>query len=185
MVRFGYLPDKTTTTDVPSGYNVTAANTTTNTTATTPNTTAPSQPEASLSIGHAYTRGQIPRAIGDFQDFMSLKKTMTLDSDTIAYMSLPRCGVEDKTPHASWVPEYFRRRRFVTEGSKWSKTAITYTLSNPSTKLAIDQQKSVLQEAFNRWAEVSPLTFSYTDNQQGADINIPFASCKYNPSHLL
>ena len=67
----------------------------------------------------------------------------------------------------------------MTEGSKWPKTAITYTLTSPSSKLAIDDQKSVLQQAFNRWAEVTPLTFSYTNNQQGADINIRFASCEY------
>ena len=140
---------------------------------------APSQPEASVS--DSYARGEIPRAIGDFQEFMSLKKTMKLDSNTMTVMSLPRCGVEDKTPHASWVPDFFRRRRFVTEGSKWSKTAITYSLSQPSAKLSINDQKSVLAEAFNRWAEVCPLTFSYTDNQQGADINVRFASCEYLP----
>lgn len=67
----------------------------------------------------------------------------------------------------------------MTEGSKWSKTALTYSLSQPSAKLAINDQKSVLSLAFQRWAEVCPLTFSFTDNQQGADINVRFASRKF------
>ena len=178
LVRYGYLPDKSTTTAAPNNITPAASNATA-TNSTVASTTGPPQPEASSSAGHGYARGEIPRAIGDFQDFMSLKKTRMLDSDTLAYMSMPRCGVEDKTPHVAWIPELLRRRRFVTEGSKWSKTAITYTLSQPSAKLATYVQKSVLQMAFNRWAEVSPLTFSYTDNQLGADLNIRFASCKY------
>jgi len=179
LVSFGYLPDRANTVVYTPSDNVAAANeTAVNTTATASNTTAPSQPETSSSSisAQTYARGEIPRAIGDFQEFMSLKKTMMLDSDTLSYMSLPRCGVEDKTPHASWVPEFFRRRRYVIEGSKWPKTAITYTLTSPSSKLSMDDQRRVLQLAFNRWAEVTPLTFSYTNNQQGADINIRFAS---------
>eukprot|EP00795_Rhopilema_esculentum_P012223 gene12223-2854_t len=179
LVKYGYLPDKTPTTSTPlanGAINVTSNNSVVNTSVPT---TAPAQPEKSVTSSNNYGRGEIPRALGDFQEFMSLKKTMMLDSETLQLMSLPRCGVEDKRPHVSWLPDIMRRRRFVVEGSKWSKTALTYSISQPSSKLAINDQKEVLKLAFSRWAEVSPLTFTYTDNSQGADINVRFASLSH------
>lgn len=109
---------------------------------------------------------------------MSLKKTMILDADTMKAMVQPRCGVKDKTPHTAWITGNLRRRRYVPEGSRWYQRIITYSLSEPSPQMSIVDQKDVLQVAFNRWAEVCPLIFRFTDNLQGADLNVRFARSK-------
>ena len=183
-MRYGYLEDKT----VPSlasapqaSSSASGDNATTNSSAannSSDTTTAQTQPETAERSVSSYKRGQIPRAIGDFQDFMSIKRTMVLDEQTIRAMTQPRCGVEDKRPHASWLPDllFRRKRRYVTETQGWSKTALTYAITQPSAKLAIVDQQNVLKLAFDRWAEVTPLKFTFTQNQQGADINVRFAS---------
>eukprot|EP00794_Sanderia_malayensis_P005716 gene5716-6416_t len=183
LVRYGYLSETGTpsshiqippTTGSPIQINATHNSTATDSSHTT---TVAQNPETVDKV--VYSRGDILRAIGDFQEFMSLKKTRKADSETVSMMVKPRCGVKDKSPHVSWIPDILhrrRKRRYATEDLKWPKTAITYSLTQSSNKISVDDQKKVLKSAFNRWAEVCPLVFTYTDNSQGADINIRFAS---------
>ena len=190
LIEFGYLANKSVpvTSDVKqtdiSGNDGTGIKSATsnstggNASTTLVATTAPPTYEKPGHLRGLYGRGDIPRAIREFQHFMSLKETKILDTETVLTMRKPRYGVKDKTPHVTWIPDdfYHRRRRRYISPSKWSKKALTYTIAQASAKLSVNDQKSALAEAFKRWAEVCQLVFTYTDNKQASDISIRFAS---------
>ncbi len=135
------------------------------------------QVKPEMQITNPYTSGETTQAIIDFQAFTNLKQTGTVTSETSAAMTSPRCGVRDKYPRASISrPNARRFRRFVVEGSKWPQTTVTYCISQPSSQLTLNEQKLLFEAAFRKWAEICPLVFRYTDNQQSSNINIRFAS---------
>jgi predicted Zn-dependent protease len=64
-------------------------------------------------------------------------------------------------------PEAFR-----TAAGRWDHTNLTYHFVNFSPDLPVNDQKRMIERAFQQWAEVTPLTF--TEVSTGADIDIMF-----------
>ncbi len=187
-MTFGYLADKRTTTISNSSGDIS------NTTNMGQQNGTQDMQKISLTRpemlnDNPYTSNEITQAILDFQAFTNLKQTGTITSETSKAMQSARCGVKDKDPRANirsqntFASKFLnrrRRRRFVVEGSKWPKTTVTYCITQPSAQLTVNDQKVLIEAAFRRWAEICPLVFRWTDNQQAADINIRFASGEVN-----
>ena len=58
--------------------------------------------------------------------------------------------------------------RYVLQGSKWNKTSLTYYINNTSSSLTAPQRESIIQMAFQRWTEVTNLSFTQKYIQLGA-----------------
>ncbi|XP_004416046.1 PREDICTED: stromelysin-1 [Odobenus rosmarus divergens] len=101
--------------------------------------------------------------IREMQKFLGLVVTGKLDSDTLEMMRKPRCGVPDVGDFTTFpgIP-------------KWRKTHLTYRIMNYTLDLPRDAVDSAIEKALNVWKEVTPLTFSRTDEGE-ADIKISFA----------
>lgn len=88
--------------------------------------------------------------ISDFQEFIGLEQTNTLDNNTVYYMSLPRCGDKDITK---------RKKRYVLQGSKWDIITLTYRIIKyPSTldRYLVDNQ---IKRAFATWSRYTKFKF--------------------------
>ncbi|CAK7317434.1 MMP3 [Vulpes lagopus] len=107
--------------------------------------------------------GPVVEKIREMQKFLGLEVTGKVDSDTLAMMRRPRCGVPDVGDFTTFpgMP-------------KWRKTHLTYRIMNYTPDLPRDAVDSAIEKALNVWKEVTPLTFSRTDEGE-ADIKISFA----------
>jgi len=101
------------------------------------------------------------QALLRFQEFNGLPPTGVLDATTLELMQKPRCGFPD-------VAE------FVHQGSKWSKTNLTYGFQNFTPDLTVAQVRSAIASAFGLWAAVTPLSFSEVPLGNSPDIVIRF-----------
>jgi peptidoglycan hydrolase-like protein with peptidoglycan-binding domain len=110
------------------------------------------------------------QALIRFQRFYGLKPSGELDRATLGLMSQPRCGNPDIRPTAGRG----RQSKFVLEGRKWNKTALTYSFQEFTPDLSRTQVRSALAQAFGLWSAVTPLTFSEVTS--GADIVVRFAA---------
>lgn len=116
-------------------------------------------------------------AVSQFQAFYRIypEEDGVADAATIDQLIQPRCGVPDPIPgddpHGFLAP-------FVTVGAKWPDHRLTYRFLNSTPDLSEPRQREILREAFQRWQNVSGLTFSEvtTDN---ATLNIAY----YSGSH--
>ena len=191
FIKYGYLPDKCRRHQsssvfifdlhkIPNSPQSLPGNSSSNVnrTVSTNNTASNSTICSHKTLSSLYSEREILQSLKDFQTFMSLEATGRLNSATESVMKAPRCGVKDKSPHPSWIPQriFRRKKRYVKEGSSWSKTEIKYTISSYSSDISQTDQKSAISDAFIRWAEVSPLVFRWTDDTQAADINLRFAT---------
>uniref|UniRef100_A0A452RRY9 Stromelysin-1 n=1 Tax=Ursus americanus TaxID=9643 RepID=A0A452RRY9_URSAM len=107
--------------------------------------------------------GPVVDKLREMQKFLGLEVTGKLDSDTLDMMHKPRCGVPDVGDFATFpgMP-------------KWRKTHLTYRVMNYTLDLPRDAVDSAIEKALSLWEEVTPLTFSRTDEGE-ADIKILFA----------
>ncbi|XP_026361070.3 stromelysin-1 [Ursus arctos] len=107
--------------------------------------------------------GPVVDKLREMQKFLGLEVTGKLDSDTLDMMHKPRCGVPDIGDFATFpgMP-------------KWRKTHLTYRVMNYTLDLPRDAVDSAIEKALSLWEEVTPLTFSRTDEGE-ADIKILFA----------
>ncbi|XP_029029000.1 collagenase 3-like [Betta splendens] len=100
----------------------------------------------------------------EMQKFFGLKITGTLDSDTLAMMKKPRCGVPDGAV-----------ARFSTFGNnlKWEKNSLTYRIVNYTPDMSNAEVDDSIDKALQVWSRVTPLRF--TKIRSGtADIMISF-----------
>ena len=63
--------------------------------------------------------------------------------------------------------------KFVLQGNKWNTNNLTYYYKNGTPDIISNNERDGIREAFNLWAEVTPLTFTETLNPD-ADIIIAF-----------
>ena len=109
----------------------------------------------------------VSSALSALQTRAGLKDTGAFDNATEALMRIPRCGNLDTPKPAA----------FVAGRSKWDHTNITWRFENLTPDLTEAQVRSTIQGAFNRWAVVSPLTFSEVTEASGqADLAIRWAT---------
>jgi matrix metalloproteinase-16 (membrane-inserted) len=99
-----------------------------------------------------------------FQEFYNLPTDGTLNQETIAFISKPRCGVKDN-------PTAYR-----VHTNKWSKTNLKWYFS-----LATNEMKELAQKAFDQWESVSNLKFEY--NSIKPDILISFSTTLFQHNH--
>ncbi|HYI46880.1 MAG TPA: matrixin family metalloprotease [Allosphingosinicella sp.] len=114
-----------------------------------------------------------------FQAFNNLPVTGELDEATLRKMSLPRCGFPDVTAAALSSPDPAAApdvAEFVAQGSRWNNNALTYGFQNFTADLTQAQTRAAIQQAFNLWAAVTPLTFTEVPVASTPDIVIRFVS---------
>jgi hypothetical protein len=99
-----------------------------------------------------------------FQEFYNLPTDGTLNQETLAFISKPRCGVKDN-------PTAYR-----VHYQKWNKTNLTWYFS-----LAANEMKELAQKAFDQWESVSNLKFEY--NSIKPDILISFSNTLFQHNH--
>lgn len=99
-------------------------------------------------------------AIRLYQEYNKLPITGILDEETFTLMSKPRCGVPDivetKTDFAVTEP--------------WSKTNLTYSFENFTSRLDQSVIKMIIEKMLQQWASVTPLRFCEVNS--GGDIQV-------------
>ncbi|KAL3716816.1 hypothetical protein ACJRO7_008400 [Eucalyptus globulus] len=125
-------------------------------------------------------------AVKTYQLNYHMKVTGNLDSQTVAMMTTPRCGVADivngtsrmrsgkrTTHHGSNKFHTVGHFTFFDGSPKWpsSKYHLTYAL-DPGTQ---DDVLGPVSRAFKTWASATHFTFSQSQNYESADIKIAFA----------
>lgn len=127
-------------------------------------------------------------AIKTYQHNFNLEPTGQLDDATLTQLVRPRCGnpdiVNGSTAMNSGKAESLSATHFHAVGHytffpgtpRWpdGKSDLTYAFL-PANQLS-DDEKAVFSRAFQRWAAVTPLTFTATDSYTAADIKIGFFS---------
>ncbi|XP_027961514.1 interstitial collagenase-like [Eumetopias jubatus] len=96
------------------------------------------------------------------QELFGLKVTRKIDADTLNLMKQPRCGVPA-------VAQYALADRTL----RWEHTHLTYRIENYTPDLPRADVDSAIEQAFQLWSNVSPLTFTKVFEEQ-ADIMISF-----------
>jgi hypothetical protein len=99
-----------------------------------------------------------------FQEFYNLPTDGTLNQETLAFISKPRCGVKDN-------PTAYRIHY-----QKWNYTNLKWYFS-----LATNEMKELAQKAFDQWESVSNLKFEY--NSIKPDILISFSNTLFQHNH--
>ncbi|MCE3215418.1 hypothetical protein HAX54_002332 [Datura stramonium] len=127
----------------------------------------------------------IVHSLKTYQVNFNLNTTGELDPPTLQHMMKPRCGNPDivngttsmnsgKSPAESPTMHTVAHFSLFEGQPRWppSKTHLNYAFL-PENQLT-DSVKAVFGRAFDRWREVTPLTFTETDSYRSADIRIGF-----------
>nr|XP_033804562.1 collagenase 3-like isoform X2 [Geotrypetes seraphini] len=101
------------------------------------------------------------------QSLLGLAVTGHLDSDTLALMRRPRCGVPD-------VGEY----KLFTSKPIWAKTHLTFRIENYTPDLAHIAVDQAIQQAVKVWSDVTSLNFIQL-HEGVADIMISFGMLEH------
>ena len=114
-----------------------------------------------------------------FQAFAGIEQTGTVDKHTMEMMKMPRCGVKDNVGEGAKLR---RRKRFALQGSRWSKTRLTWSIGRFPSGQTMSREEVVdtARRAFQLWAQASRLEFVYAgDNSVSVDIEIRFESYEH------
>lgn len=130
-------------------------------------------------------------ALKTYQLNFNINTTGVLDAPTIQHIIKPRCGNADivngtstmnsgKPPAGSPMMHTVAHFSFFPGRPRWpaNKRDLTYAFL-PQNELT-DNIKIVFSRAFDRWSEVTPLTFTETASFQSADIKIGFFAGDHN-----
>lgn len=106
--------------------------------------------------------------IKEMQQFLGLKVTGKLDSETMEVMHVPRCGFVDVGEFNTFP------------GNKgWNKKELTYRILNYTPDMPRSEVDFAIQRAFTVWSDVTPLTFTRVFDGV-SDIEISFAAQVHN-----
>nr|GMD18224.1 metalloendoproteinase 2-MMP-like [Ipomoea batatas] len=119
-------------------------------------------------------------AVKTYQLNFNLKPTGELDAPTIGHLVIPRCGNADiingnfKAGSSNGTAPGVAHYSFFPSRPRWpaGKTELTFAFL-PENQLS-DVAKGVFARAFDRWSEVTPLTFTETASFSAADIRVGF-----------
>jgi len=116
---------------------------------------------------------QMKVAIANFQNFAGLKPTGKMDKQTKILMNTPRCGMKDIVGHGS----YARKKRYVLQGSRWTKKVLTWKIYKYSRQTSLDKREvnRAVSESFQLWQQhIRNLDFKEQLGAGEADIKIYF-----------
>jgi len=103
------------------------------------------------------------RAVRRYQRFHHLTVDGKVGPETKQSLSSPRCSMEDETGFSS---------SFVARGCKYDDPILTYAFTGGTPDLPLNQERDVVQRAFDAWAQVSPLRFVEVLPEQGPHLRI-------------
>ena len=133
-----------------------------------------SEMTSSIQVGSYKSDDEVQRAIREFQRRANVTQTGVLDEMTMAAMRMPRCGQPDiNNSNNNKRNAHGRlRKRFVLQGSKWSRASLTFRVSKYPTvsimsKRLIDEE---LQRALDVWGRVAGIKFELV-NRRGGRVN--------------
>jgi Matrixin/Putative peptidoglycan binding domain len=111
---------------------------------------------------------EVKEAIEKYQIFFGLKVTGVLDQQTLHQMRKPRCGNTDISPD-----EDVRKRvnDYCTNGV-WPMTNLQYFFETGTSDISGTQEWDICRQALDKWAAVTPLTFTETAVEADAQIRI-------------
>ncbi len=101
----------------------------------------------------------IAAAVMEFQRTAGLSETGTLDADTLAMMSRPRCGCLDV-------------QRMGVELARWRKNRLTYFVQDHVASIPVADQMDIIRTAFGQWSAVADIQATLANHADGADIII-------------
>ena len=124
-------------------------------------------------------------AVESYQRFHHLQVTGTLNFETMKLMTTPRCGVPDIVNENHLHNHYHHNRKLIHGVSRytlnpgrprWLKSNLTYTFRSSFADSAAQNLSSACARAFQKWANVTNLTFREVaqNNNPKADIEIGF-----------
>lgn len=103
----------------------------------------------------------------DYQLYFGLSITGNLDEPTITQMQKPRCGLPDLLPGED-VRE--KVNDYSLSGGRWENTNIRYFFQNGTSDISGTTEWDIMRQAMDRWADVTPLTFTQVTTEADADI---------------
>ncbi|XP_038875312.1 metalloendoproteinase 1-MMP [Benincasa hispida] len=118
-----------------------------------------------------------------YQNRLGLSVTGKLDSETIASIISPRCGMSDlikinnNTTTTTTTIHSTRRYAFFNGQPRWIRSStLTYALSPDYTieYLTPSEIRKVIRRSFSRWSAVIPLNFTESSDYESSDIRIGF-----------
>ncbi|XP_069746814.1 collagenase 3-like [Narcine bancroftii] len=109
--------------------------------------------------------------IRKMQEYFGLTVTGSLNSETLAVMEKPRCGVPD-------IAEY----NFFPRKMKWKKNNLTYRILNYTLDISSANVDMVIEKALKVWSDVTPLKFRKI-NEGEADIMISFGTREHGDNY--
>lgn len=129
-----------------------------------------------------FTEQEIETALKDYQDFMKLPITGTIDEKTLKHMNKSRCGIKDKIPDLRvkmFLTSHGKRKRRYIENTHTKPLFYTrkyyYTVDSKPKYCCVKSLYHQLEYAFNMWAGVSNIVFIRRDNMEtNIDISIGF-----------
>lgn len=138
----------------------------------------PVPPENSFSD---FFDDQFVSALILYQKRLGLSVTGKLDSETIASIISPRCGMSDlieiNNATKTTTIHSTRRYAFFNGQPRWIRSStLTYALSPDYTieYLTPSEIRKVLRRSFSRWSAVIPLNFTESSDYESSDIRIGF-----------
>jgi hypothetical protein len=115
----------------------------------------------------------LEQALFLYQIAQGLPADGVLNAETEALMQQPRCSVPDYYGSRQAAAAGANPAAFVASGLKWNKTAISWSFNNFSGDLGQDTIRNAIRGALNRWAGVTPLSFTEVGSGSG-DMRIGF-----------
>ncbi|KAL6562592.1 hypothetical protein OROGR_003599 [Orobanche gracilis] len=130
-------------------------------------------------------------AVKNYQLNFNLNVTGEIDAPTLKHIVLPRCGNPDivngtstmrrsgnpsNTHAANSTIRTVAHYSFFPNRPRWPPGSTQLTYAFLSENQISEGVRSVFSRAFERWSEVTPLTFSETESSSRADIRIGFFS---------
>ena len=155
-------------------------------------------PKASENFNGTIPPCAVTNAIREFQRWNNINATGVLTKETRVLMAMDRCGnadVECETDECKAEMEdddthFKRRKRYAFSRRQWlpnsdDKFELTYAFINyPSVEtmknkgyvvMTKERVRKQVEEGFNVWSDVAPLTFRETNNKEDANIKLSFA----------
>jgi hypothetical protein len=122
-------------------------------------------------------------AIRKIQQNFNLPVTGKLDQNTINFITKPRCDVPDIVNGTNTMTNFVNKPTSFKPWWNNDKKNLTYAF-HPDNRVP-DNIKSLFQDAFNRWSNVTKLNFTETMMFKSSDIRIVFFKSNENRTRVV